>query len=162
MIPTPRLNRHSSIFVCFILVACCLASLAVRNTATLFFNVNRYWGTHAVGTLWFINDSNHNITFLHMILIGHSEIKVTFHDSITVPITFPGFITVPAYAINPGTSGNIAALDLNSPCCAPGIFVKSGAFHGGCDGALFFISGCDGIRIWAANSNDTRLTFQIV
>ncbi len=45
-----------------------------------------------------------------------------------------GYITVPAHAINPGSNGNIAAYDINSPCCFASVIAKNEEqFTGGQD-----------------------------
>ena len=57
---------------------------------------------------------------------------ITFNGPITV-YSNPGFLTVPGYAINVGSAGNIGALDIAGSCRASGITVKNGAFSGGRD-----------------------------
>jgi hypothetical protein len=47
------------------------------------------------------------------------------------PLAF-GHVTVSAHIANAGSSGNIAAYDINEPCCGSGILAKNtAAFHGG-------------------------------
>ncbi len=51
-----------------------------------------------------------------------------------------GQVTVPAHALNTGTSGNIAADDIHQTCCLPSVLVENAtAFHSGQDERNFTI-----------------------
>ncbi len=87
-------------------------------------------GTRASGALTFLNTTASNISFGSVILHGASGVPVTFNGPVTVD-AIPGFLTITGFAVNVGSSGNIAALDITGSCCASGITVKNGAFGGG-------------------------------
>ncbi len=88
-------------------------------------------GTRATGLLTFENTALSSITFPGTVLTGKSGVPVSFTGPIAVPATGPAALTVTGFAVNVGTGGNIGALDIDGPCCAPGIIVKNGAFSGG-------------------------------
>jgi hypothetical protein len=61
---------------------------------------------------------------------GSSGVPVITDQIATIPaanINPPTFgqVTVPAHAIHPGQSGNIAAFDINSPCCFASVIAKN-------------------------------------
>jgi len=59
------------------------------------------------------------------------EAVIPAADPTTTPPTY-GQTTVPAQAVHKGTSGNIAAFDINGSCCAPSVIVKNlTSFHNG-------------------------------
>lgn len=72
-------------------------------------------------------------------IAGRSGVLITTDQDANIPAasinppTF-GYITVPAHAINPGSNGNIAAYDINSPCCFASVIAKNQEnFTGGQD-----------------------------
>ena len=89
-------------------------------------------GTRATGSLTFLDTTASNISFGSVVLRGTSGVPITFQGPITV-FSNPGFLTITGYAVNVGSAGNIAALDITGSCCAAGITVKNGAFSGGRD-----------------------------
>ena len=88
-------------------------------------------GTRATGALTFLNTSNSPKSFGSVILRGASGVPVSFNGPISVPAVPPASVTVTGFAVNIGSAGNIAALDISGSCCATGITVKNGAFSGG-------------------------------
>ena len=90
-------------------------------------------GIRATGALTFLNSTGSNLSFGSVTLRGRSGVPVTFNGPITV-FASPGFLTVTGFAVNVGSAGNIAALDIVGTCCVSGITVKNtGAFSGGQD-----------------------------
>lgn len=87
--------------------------------------------TSATGTLVFFNNAGIDVTVNSVTIKGKSGVAVTFQGTITVPAANPSEARVQAYAVNPGDSGNIPALDINQACCAHGIIVKNDRFSGG-------------------------------
>ncbi|HVU69602.1 MAG TPA: hypothetical protein VHD63_20875, partial [Ktedonobacteraceae bacterium] len=87
----------------------------------------------AQGVLRFINNNAGSITLASTVIYGNDGVAITFNGPITVPAN-PPFIDVNAYAVNPGSAGNIKALDINKGCCYSGITVRnSSSFSGGQD-----------------------------
>ena len=90
------------------------------------------------------------------LLRGQDGVQVALEQRVLVPSARPplfGQASAPARAVVPGTYGNIAAGDLNGPCCAPSLLVKNLApFAGGQEARRF--------RAVAARDLD-RLTAQL-
>jgi serine/threonine protein kinase len=108
-----------------------LTATSVKESKTVPATGTSIPATRATGTLTFLT-SGSTKTFDSVVLRGASGVPVTFNGPVTVP-AIPGFLTVTGYAINAGSAGNIAALDITGSCCATGITVKNGAFSGGRD-----------------------------
>jgi hypothetical protein len=86
----------------------------------------------ASGLLTFQNVGGSDVTIGSGVLTGGDGVAVQFSGPIFVPTT--GSPTVTGFAVNPGRSGNIAALDIDGRCCAANVFVKNlSAFRGGRD-----------------------------
>jgi hypothetical protein len=86
----------------------------------------------ATGPLQFYNLATSGISVSPTILTGADGVHVSFNGPFNVPAGNP--VTVNGFAINFGTSGNIALFDINKFCCVAGnnIHVKNtGAFSGG-------------------------------
>jgi hypothetical protein len=121
-------------------------------------------GTRATGSLTFLDTTTSNISFGSVVLRGASGVPITFNGPITV-YSNPGSITVAGYAVNVGSAGNIAALDIAGSCCAAGITVKNGAFSGGKDpvqGMVVQQSDIDGATraLTAALTSQTQAALQ--
>jgi len=78
------------------------------------------------------------------ILKGQDGVEVITSEAATIPPaaqTIPptyGQVTVPAHALVSGASGNIAAGDINEPCCVTSVIAQNpSAFTGGRDGQHF-------------------------
>jgi hypothetical protein len=85
-------------------------------------------GQRASGTLTFINTGSQGVTIAGGILTGKDGVQVAF-NGLFVP---GGATTTTGTAVNPGTSGNIPALDIFQSCCAPNILVRNfSPFSGG-------------------------------
>ncbi len=108
-----------------------LTATSVKASKTVSATGTSIPGTKATGVLTFLN-SGSTKTFGSVILRGASGVPVTFNGPITV-YALPGSLNVTGYAVNVGSAGNIGALDIVGPCCAPGITVRNGAFSGGRD-----------------------------
>jgi hypothetical protein len=93
-------------------------------------------GTRATGTLTFYNGSASPFTVAaNTLFVTASGVQIVNDIPAANPPSF-GTVTVPAHAVNVGTSGNIPALAINGTCCASGnyIIVKNlTAFSGGQD-----------------------------
>jgi hypothetical protein len=81
----------------------------------------------AIGRLQFLNEGTAPVTISSALLVGTSGIAVTFNGPITIPATPPLVALVLGYTVQPGIVA-LPAFDLDQPCCAPGVFVKSEAF----------------------------------
>jgi len=72
-----------------------------------------------------------------MLLTGTDGIRVITEQQVTIPAATPpieGQVTVPAHALHSGSQGNIAAYDINTPCCLTAVkAVNTVAFQGGRD-----------------------------
>ena len=68
-------------------------------------------------------------------IIGQDGVQVTTETAVTIPAATPpleGEARVRAQATEPGPAGNIAALDINGPCCQAEVFARNlTAFAGG-------------------------------
>ena len=85
-------------------------------------------GKQATGALVFINTGGSGVTISGGILTGADGVKVSFGGPLFVPI---GSTTTTGMALNPGTAGNIRALDIYGSCCG-GLLVRNpSAFSGG-------------------------------
>ena len=75
------------------------------------------------------------------LLTGQDGVQVVLTQSVLVPAANPplfGQASAPARAVVPGTHGNIAANDLNGPCCVPSLLVKNlEPFAGGLDARAY-------------------------
>jgi hypothetical protein len=98
----------------------------------------------AVGTLNFYNSSPTPQTVpAGTVFVSNSGVQVVNDDTVTVPAGTPpseGIATDTAHAVNGGSKGNIAALDLStvSCCSTPGIIVRNEtAFTGGQDAQTY-------------------------
>lgn len=89
----------------------------------------------ATGQLIFFNSTRNGLTIAsNTVLTGADGVQVTFDGNVFVPATGSASTTKNAYAVQAGSKGNIAALDIAGPCCTPGISVKNtSAFSGGQD-----------------------------
>src|SRR5947209_1099296 len=89
-------------------------------------------GTHATGTLLFINTGLSGVTISGGTLTGKDGVQVSFNGPLTIPI---GSVTVLGTAVPVGVRGNIPALDIAGPCCGSStILVRNPApFSGGRD-----------------------------
>ncbi len=97
-------------------------------------------GTRATGTLTFYNGSTSPFTVAaNTLFVTASGVQIVNDIAANIPATNPpnyGTATVPAHAVNVGTSGNIPALAINGTCCASGNFIlvkNLSAFSGGQD-----------------------------
>ncbi|MGH2506440.1 MAG: hypothetical protein ACRDHZ_03340, partial [Ktedonobacteraceae bacterium] len=63
----------------------------------------------ANGTLTFINDNNSPVSINPVVITGNDGVGVSFSRLVTVPAAPTFSITVPAFAINSGSAGNIKA-----------------------------------------------------
>lgn len=97
-------------------------------------------GARATGSLTFYNGSTSPFTVAaNTLFVTGSGIQLVNNVAASIPAANPpsfGTVTVPAHAVNVGTSGNIPALAINATCCASGnyILVKNlSAFSGGQD-----------------------------
>ena len=119
-------------------------------------------GVRATGNLTFSNVTSTAVTVpAGKVFTDAHGVRVTFDAAVTIPPangSTPGQIDVPAYAVNAGTNGDIAASDIAQSCCAPGVTVKNrGQFSGGQNSQNFIIvqqSDIDG----AAKSLETSLS----
>ena len=101
--------------------------------------------TTATGSITFYNGQPYTqIIPTETILKGQDGVAVITNEAATIPPavqTIPptyGQVTVPAYALVPGASGNIAAGDINESCCVTSVIAQnSSAFTGGRDGQHF-------------------------
>lgn len=90
--------------------------------------------TRATGMLTFINTNNFAVTLSPTPIPGSDGVEVSIYQNVTVPAAPSFTATVPAFAVNPGSAGNIKAFDVSRPCCTGGITVKNTApFTGGQD-----------------------------
>ena len=64
-------------------------------------------GTHAAGELLLVNTTAKSLIIPSVVIIGNSGVKVGFHGPITLPVGLPGYVRVPAFALDPGQRGNI-------------------------------------------------------
>jgi hypothetical protein len=97
-------------------------------------------GARATGSLTFYNGSTSPFTVAaNTLFVTGSGIQLVNNVAASIPAANPpseGSVTVPAHAVNVGTSGNIPALAINATCCVSGnyILVKNlSAFSGGQD-----------------------------
>ncbi len=97
-------------------------------------------GARATGSLTFYNGSTSPFTVAANTLFATgSGIQLVNNIAASIPAANPpnfGTVTVPAHAVNVGTSGNIPALAINGTCCASGNFItvkNLSAFSGGQD-----------------------------
>jgi hypothetical protein len=69
------------------------------------------------------------------LITGQDGIQVTIDTTVTIPagnLNTNGHIAVSAHAVETGPPGNIAALDINGPCCRADVFAQNAApFTGG-------------------------------
>ena len=94
----------------------------------------------ATGFITFYNGEFQSVTIpAGKALTGSSGVSVITDQDAVIPSanlnppTF-GQVTVSAHAINPGLNGNIAAYDINSPCCFASVIAKNPEnFTGGLD-----------------------------
>jgi len=97
---------------------------ASRGTLT-FYNAATYPQTIATGT----------------VLTGADGVQVLTDAAAPIPAGNPplfGVVTVSAHAAQPGSRGNIAALDIDGLCCVAGVAVKNTAgFSGGQDAQTY-------------------------
>lgn len=101
--------------------------------------------TTATGSITFYNGQPYTqIIPTGTILKGQDGMAVITDEAATIPAatqTIPptyGQVTVPAHATTPGVSGNIAAGDINEPCCVTSVIAQNpAAFTGGRDGQHF-------------------------
>src|SRR5438270_3020455 len=89
-------------------------------------------GTHATGTLLFINTGFSGVTISGGTLTGKDGVQVSFNGPITIPV---GSISVLGTAVPVGARGNIPAFDISGTCCGSStILVRNPApFSGGRD-----------------------------
>ncbi len=88
--------------------------------------------TQAKGFLTFINTNNFAVTLAPTPIPGSDGVEVSIYQNVVVPAAPSFTATVPAFAVNAGTGGNIKAFDISRPCCTTGITVKNtAAFTGG-------------------------------
>ncbi|MGH2507506.1 MAG: protein kinase domain-containing protein [Ktedonobacteraceae bacterium] len=86
----------------------------------------------ASGQLALVNWTFSAITVNSTTLTGQDRVQVSFNGPIFVPAW--GTVPITGFAVNPGSSGNIPALDIGGSCCASGITVNdSSTFTGGQD-----------------------------
>ncbi len=101
-----------------------LPATSARGTLTLY-NAATYPQTIAAGT----------------VLAGADEVRVITDAPAFIPAGNPplfGVVTVSAHAIQVGSRGNIAALDIDGLCCVDGVAVKNTAdFSGGQDAQTY-------------------------
>lgn len=98
--------------------------------------------TRARGTLTFYNAATYPQTIAAgTVLMGADGVHVVTDAPAPIPAGNPplfGVVTVNAHAALAGSSGNIAALDINALCCLPGVAVKNTAdFTGGQDSKTY-------------------------
>jgi hypothetical protein len=101
--------------------------------------------TTAMGSVTFYNGQPYTqIISTGTILKGQDGIAVITDEAATIPPvsqTIPptdGQVTVLAHALTPGTIGNIAAGDINEPCCVTSVIAQNpSAFTGGRGGQRF-------------------------
>jgi hypothetical protein len=96
--------------------------------------------TAASGTLTFYNDAPYPQTIAaSTVLTGADGVQVVTDAPAPIPAGNPlGVITVSAHAAQPGSRGNIDALDINALCCVAGVAVKNTAgFSGGQDAQTY-------------------------
>lgn len=101
--------------------------------------------TTATGSITLYNGQPYTqIIPVGTILKGQDGVSVITDEAATIPPvtqTIPpmdGQATVPAHALLPGASGNIAAGDINEPCCVTSVIAQNpSAFTGGRDGQHF-------------------------
>lgn len=101
--------------------------------------------TTATGSITFYNGQPYTqIIPTGTTLKGQDGISVITNEAATIPPatqTIPptyGQATVPAHAATPGANGNIAAGDINEPCCVTSVIAQNpAAFTGGRDGQHF-------------------------
>ncbi len=89
-------------------------------------------GTHATGTLLFINTGFSGVTISGGTLTGKDGVQVSFNGPITIPV---GSISVLGTAVPVGVRGDIPAFDISGTCCGSStILVRNPApFSGGRD-----------------------------
>ena len=92
--------------------------------------------TSATGTITFYNGQFQNITVAAgTMLTGADGVQVITDQTAFIPKAYPplfGQTTVSAHAIQSGSSGNIAAYDINEACCGLSVLAKNTqAFTGG-------------------------------
>jgi len=101
--------------------------------------------TTATGNITFDNGQPYTqIIPTGTILKGQDGVAVITEEAATIPPaaqTIPptyGQVTVPAHALTSGASGNIAAGDINEPCCVTSVIAQNpSAFTDGRDGQHF-------------------------
>jgi hypothetical protein len=98
--------------------------------------------TVAPGTLTFYNAATYPQTIAAgTVLTGADGVQVLTDAAAPIPAGNPplfGVVTVSAHAAQPGSSGNIAALDIDGLCCVAGVAVKNTAdFSGGQDAQTY-------------------------
>jgi hypothetical protein len=96
----------------------------------------------AKGYLTFYNGQFQTVTIAAgTILSGASGVQVMTDQDASIPAANPpsfGYTTVAAHAISAGSTGNIAAYDINEACCATSVLAKNtSAFTGGQDERTF-------------------------
>ena len=100
------------------------------------------WRLAAGGTLTFYNAATYPQTIAAgTVLTGADGVQVLTDAAAPIPAGDPplfGVVTVNAHAAQPGSRGNIAALDINGLCCVAGVAVKNTAdFSGGQDAQTY-------------------------
>jgi len=99
---------------------------------------------HAHGYLTFYNGQYTTLTVSSdTIFTGRDGVLIQTDQNAVIPPASPpylGSVTVSAHARNPGSSGNIAAYDINLPCCFTAVKVQNTSlFTGGQDEADFTV-----------------------
>jgi hypothetical protein len=92
----------------------------------------------ARGTITWYNGQFASLTIAAGTIVpGTNGVRVITDQAATIPPGNPpiyGHVTVPAYAIVPGTTGNIPSFAIDLACCLPSVFAKNTqAFTGGTD-----------------------------
>lgn len=62
------------------------------------------------------------------LILGQDRVQVTSDSTVTIPaanLPIDGQVSVSAHATEPGPAGNIAALDIDGPCCRNNVFAKN-------------------------------------
>ena len=98
--------------------------------------------TQATGFLTFYNGLLSRQTIAAgTILMGRDGVQIITDQAAIIPPANPpseGQATVPAHALNPGASGNIAAYDIHTACCLLSVVARNTqAFRGGQDERAF-------------------------
>jgi len=142
LVPSPNTSKAFTVTVQGFALAPVRQSATVQAQAT---GKGYIAPTTATGNITFYNGQPYTqIIPTGTIVKGQDGVAVITDEAAAIPPvtqTIPptdGQVTVPAHALVPGASGNIAAGDINEPCCVTSVIAQNpSAFTGGSNGQHF-------------------------